>query len=148
MARAIEKARAAQVAAIMVRIFTGLLGGDLKNATRRNHGTHAEAIETTFELSQTSFLDPAGVLRPGGNNDRAGAAPAAAFPRSNPLPGQDRVLCSRCHRQASCFAKSFTYSAYPWLSNWSRWMNRREAEFMRYLNPPLSRGPSGKTWPR
>jgi hypothetical protein len=27
-------------------------------------------------------------------------------------------------------------------------MNLKEAEFMQYLNPPLSRGPSGKTWPR
>src|SRR3954462_2747268 len=27
-------------------------------------------------------------------------------------------------------------------------MNLNEAEFMQYLNPPLSKAPSGKTWPR
>jgi hypothetical protein len=32
-------------------------GGDVKNATYRNHGTHAEAIEITFDPSQTSFRD-------------------------------------------------------------------------------------------
>jgi peptide-methionine (S)-S-oxide reductase len=35
----------------------GYSGGDVKNATYRNHGTHAEAIEITFDLSQTSFRD-------------------------------------------------------------------------------------------
>ena len=32
-------------------------GGDVKNATYSNHGTHAEAIEITFDPSQTSFRD-------------------------------------------------------------------------------------------
>jgi hypothetical protein len=27
-------------------------------------------------------------------------------------------------------------------------MNLKKAEFMQYLNPPLSRDPAGKTWPR
>jgi peptide-methionine (S)-S-oxide reductase len=35
----------------------GYSGGDVKNATYRNHGTHAEAIEITFDMSQTSFRD-------------------------------------------------------------------------------------------
>ena len=35
----------------------GYSGGDVKNAPYRNHGTHAEAIEITFDLSQTSFRD-------------------------------------------------------------------------------------------
>jgi len=35
----------------------GYSGGDVKNATYRNHGTHAEAIEITFDPSQTSFRD-------------------------------------------------------------------------------------------
>jgi peptide-methionine (S)-S-oxide reductase len=35
----------------------GYSGGDVKNATYRNHGTHAEAIEVTFDPSQTSFRD-------------------------------------------------------------------------------------------
>jgi len=35
----------------------GYSGGDVKNATYRNHGTHAEAIEIMFDPSQTSFRD-------------------------------------------------------------------------------------------
>ena len=35
----------------------GYSGGDVRNATYRNHGTHAEAIEITFDPSQTSFRD-------------------------------------------------------------------------------------------
>jgi peptide-methionine (S)-S-oxide reductase len=35
----------------------GYSGGDVNNATYRNHGTHAEAIEITFDPSQTSFRD-------------------------------------------------------------------------------------------
>jgi peptide-methionine (S)-S-oxide reductase len=33
----------------------GYSGGDVDNATYRNHGTHAEAIETVFDPTQTSF---------------------------------------------------------------------------------------------
>jgi peptide-methionine (S)-S-oxide reductase len=33
----------------------GYSGGDVKNATYRNHGTHAEAIEITFDPSVLSF---------------------------------------------------------------------------------------------
>jgi peptide-methionine (S)-S-oxide reductase len=35
----------------------GYTGGDVPNATYRNHGTHAEALEITFDPSQTSFRD-------------------------------------------------------------------------------------------
>lgn len=35
----------------------GYSGGDVPNATYRNHGTHAEAIEIIFDPSQTSFRD-------------------------------------------------------------------------------------------
>ena len=35
----------------------GYSGGDVPNATYRNHGTHAEAIEIIFELEKTSFRD-------------------------------------------------------------------------------------------
>ena len=31
----------------------GYTGGDVPNATYRNHGTHAEAIEITFDPEQT-----------------------------------------------------------------------------------------------
>lgn len=35
----------------------GYSGGDVPNATYRNHGTHAEAIEIIFDPSQTSFRE-------------------------------------------------------------------------------------------
>lgn len=33
----------------------GYTGGDVENATYRNHGTHAEAIEITFDPTVTSY---------------------------------------------------------------------------------------------
>ncbi len=42
----------------------GYTGGDVPNATYRNHGTHAEAIEITFDPDQTQLPGPAGVLLP------------------------------------------------------------------------------------
>jgi peptide-methionine (S)-S-oxide reductase len=33
----------------------GYTGGDVKNATYRNHGTHAEAIEIVFDPAKISF---------------------------------------------------------------------------------------------
>ncbi|MBZ9856363.1 peptide-methionine (S)-S-oxide reductase MsrA [Mesorhizobium sp. CA13] len=41
----------------VVATRVGYSGGDVKNATYRNHGTHAEAIEITFDPSKTSFRD-------------------------------------------------------------------------------------------
>jgi peptide-methionine (S)-S-oxide reductase len=41
----------------VVSTRVGYSGGDVKNATYRSHGTHAEAIEITFDSSQTSFRD-------------------------------------------------------------------------------------------
>jgi peptide-methionine (S)-S-oxide reductase len=35
----------------------GYSGGDVPNATYRNHGTHAEALEVIFDPSKTSFRD-------------------------------------------------------------------------------------------
>src|SRR5260370_6789451 len=35
----------------------GYSGGDVKNATYRNHGTHAEAIEIVFDPKVTSFRE-------------------------------------------------------------------------------------------
>src|SRR5437868_10856820 len=35
----------------------GYTGGDVPNATYRNHGSHAEAIEIMFDPSQTSYRD-------------------------------------------------------------------------------------------
>jgi len=36
---------------------TGYSGGDTPNATYRNHGSHAEALEIVFDPSQVSFRD-------------------------------------------------------------------------------------------
>jgi hypothetical protein len=35
----------------------GYTGGDVANATYRDHGTHAEAIEIVFDPEQTSYRD-------------------------------------------------------------------------------------------
>lgn len=35
----------------------GYTGGDVPNATYRNHGTHAEAIEIDFDPAKTSYRD-------------------------------------------------------------------------------------------
>jgi peptide-methionine (S)-S-oxide reductase len=39
----------------VVATRVGYTGGDVPNATYRNHGTHAEAIEILYDPSQTSF---------------------------------------------------------------------------------------------
>src|SRR4051812_5802138 len=41
----------------VVSTRVGYSGGDVKHATYGNHGTHAEAIEITFDPSQTTFRD-------------------------------------------------------------------------------------------
>lgn len=71
----------------VVSTRVGYSGGDVKNATYRNHGTHAEAIEITFDLSQTSFRhllefffqihDPTTPNRQG--NDRGASYRSAIF---------------------------------------------------------------------
>lgn len=35
----------------------GYTGGDVPNATYRNHGTHAEALEVVFDPAKTNFRD-------------------------------------------------------------------------------------------
>jgi peptide-methionine (S)-S-oxide reductase len=39
----------------IVSTRVGYSGGDVKNATYRNHGTHAEAIEVVYDPSKTDF---------------------------------------------------------------------------------------------
>lgn len=39
----------------VVSTRVGYSGGDVKNATYRNHGSHAEAIEIVFDTSKTDF---------------------------------------------------------------------------------------------
>jgi peptide-methionine (S)-S-oxide reductase len=41
----------------VVSTRVGYSGGDVANATYRNHGTHAEAIEIVFDPEKTSFRD-------------------------------------------------------------------------------------------
>jgi len=39
----------------VIRTRVGYSGGDVKNATYRNHGTHAEAIEIIFDPAKISY---------------------------------------------------------------------------------------------
>ncbi|WP_316805529.1 peptide-methionine (S)-S-oxide reductase MsrA [Pedobacter nototheniae] len=39
----------------VISTVVGYTGGDVHNATYRNHGTHAEAIEITFDPEQLSY---------------------------------------------------------------------------------------------
>jgi peptide-methionine (S)-S-oxide reductase len=65
----------------------GYSGGDVKNATYRNHGTHAEAIEIVFDPTKTNFRtileyffqihDPTTLNRQG--NDRGMSYRSAIF---------------------------------------------------------------------
>ncbi|MCE7027184.1 peptide-methionine (S)-S-oxide reductase MsrA [Jiella avicenniae] len=41
----------------VVSTRVGYSGGNVENATYRDHGTHAEAIEITFDPDRTSFRD-------------------------------------------------------------------------------------------
>ncbi len=69
----------------------GYSGGEVDNATYRNHGTHAEAIEIVFDPKQTSFRnmlefffqihDPTTADRQG--NDRGASYRSAIFHTSD-----------------------------------------------------------------
>src|SRR5665213_552530 len=71
----------------VVSTRVGYSGGDVPNATYRNHGTHAEAIEIAFDPEQTSYRellefffqihDPTTVNRQG--NDRGASYRSAIF---------------------------------------------------------------------
>jgi peptide-methionine (S)-S-oxide reductase len=39
----------------VIKTVVGYTGGDVKNATYRNHGTHAEGIEVTFDPAVISY---------------------------------------------------------------------------------------------
>ena len=49
----------------VVSTRVGYSGGDVPNATYRNHGTHAESIEVVYDPEKTDFRDAARVLLPG-----------------------------------------------------------------------------------
>src|SRR3978361_1155537 len=71
----------------VVSTRVGYAGGDVPNATYRNHGTHAEAIEIVFDPKQISYRDllefffqihdPTTMNRQG--NDMGDSYPAAIF---------------------------------------------------------------------
>lgn len=41
----------------VIKTIVGYTGGDVKNATYRNHGTHAEGIEVTFDPTVLSYRE-------------------------------------------------------------------------------------------
>ena len=55
----------------VVSTRVGYTGGDVPNATYRNHGTHAEAIEIVFDPEQISYRDDPRVLLPDPRSDDA-----------------------------------------------------------------------------
>ncbi|WP_026227393.1 peptide-methionine (S)-S-oxide reductase MsrA [Hoeflea sp. 108] len=71
----------------VVSTRVGYSGGDVRNATYRNHGSHAEAIEIVFDTSKTDFRnilefffqihDPTTLNRQG--NDRGTSYRSAIF---------------------------------------------------------------------
>ena len=71
----------------VVSTRVGYTGGDVANATYRNHGTHAEAIEITFDPAQTTYRrllefffqihDPTTLNRQG--NDRGASYRSAIY---------------------------------------------------------------------
>ena len=71
----------------VINTRVGYSGGDVPNATYRNHGDHAEAIEITYDPSQTNYRallefffqihDPSTANRQG--NDRGRAYRSAIF---------------------------------------------------------------------
>jgi peptide-methionine (S)-S-oxide reductase len=71
----------------VVSTRVGYTGGDVENATYRNHGTHAEGIEIIFDPEKTSYRkllefffqihDPSTVLRQG--NDRGTSYRSAIY---------------------------------------------------------------------
>jgi peptide-methionine (S)-S-oxide reductase len=71
----------------VVSTRVGYTGGDVPNATYRNHGSHAEAIEITFDPAQTTYRrllefffqihDPTTPNRQG--NDRGASYRSAIF---------------------------------------------------------------------
>ncbi|MFI7426636.1 peptide-methionine (S)-S-oxide reductase [Micromonospora sp. NPDC049836] len=52
-----NKGRAAGIRSALGVVSTrvGCSGGDVPNATYRNHGTHAESIEVVYDTEQTDF---------------------------------------------------------------------------------------------
>jgi hypothetical protein len=48
----------------VVSTRVGYTGGDVPNATYRNHGSHAEAIEIEFDPKTHQLSRPSGVLLP------------------------------------------------------------------------------------
>jgi peptide methionine sulfoxide reductase MsrA len=58
----------------VVKTRVGYTGGDVPNATYRNHGTHAEAIEIEFDPAAHQLSRPAGVLLPDSRSHYGGSS--------------------------------------------------------------------------
>ncbi len=56
----------------VLRTRVGYSGGDVPNATYRNHGTHAEALEVEFDPRADELSRPAGVLLPDPRSEHPG----------------------------------------------------------------------------
>ncbi len=56
----------------VLRTRVGYSGGDVPNATYRNHGTHAEALEVEFDPDADELSRPAGVLLPDPRSEHPG----------------------------------------------------------------------------
>lgn len=85
----------------VLRTRVGYSGGDVPNATYRNHGTHAEALEVEFDPTQTSFRDlrssssRSTIRAPRGARAMTAAVPTGrpfSTPRTSSWPRRSRPL--------------------------------------------------------
>ena len=90
----------------VVSTRVGYSGGDVPNATYRNHGTHAEAIEIIFEPGEDKLPRPAGVLLPDPrpkHEEPAGERPRPELPLGNLLHlGGAAAGCRGHDRRCGC----------------------------------------------
>ena len=80
----------------------GYTGGEVANATYRNHGIHAEAIEITFDPDADLLPRPARVLLPGPRPDDAepsGQRRRCQLPLGHLLPGRRAATGRRGHHR-------------------------------------------------
>ena len=76
----------------VISILVGYSGGDVPNATYRNHGTHAEAIEIIFDPDKLSYRtlrefffqihDPTTLNRQGNDREPAIVLPSSTLVRN------------------------------------------------------------------
>src|SRR3974377_617916 len=81
----------------VVSTRVGYSGGDVKNATYRNHGTHAEAIEIVFDPEARSYRKLLEIFFP---ESRPDPAQPPRERHGNELPF--RNLLHQCGTEARC----------------------------------------------